>query len=150
RVDSLRRALGDIQVVASLDELSTLPDLALECAGHDAAATLVPDLLARGCPAIIASVGALAAPGVAERLESAARRGCTHLVIVPGALAGIDALSAARLRGLQHVEYVGRKPPAGWLGRRGCRRPARPARGRDRFRRDRARRRPALPEECER
>ncbi len=116
RADKLQDELGSIQVLRSLDELDGVPDLALECAGHDAVATLAPALLEMGVTTIIASVGALATPGIPERLERAACKGEARLIAVPGAIAGIDALSAARQRGLRSVVYVGRKPPAGWLG----------------------------------
>jgi aspartate dehydrogenase len=116
RAGKLQDELGGIQVLRSLDELDSVPDLLLECAGHEAVATLVPAFLEKGVTTIIASVGALAAPGVPECLERAARKGEARLIVVPGAIAGIDALSAASQVGLRSVVYVGRKPPAGWLG----------------------------------
>lgn len=45
-----------------------------------------------------------------------ARRGAAQLHLLSGALGGIDALSAARLSGLQSVTYTGRKPPVTWTG----------------------------------
>lgn len=111
----IQARLVNAQVIGSLGELTAQPDLVIECAGHEALAVLVPQLLERGIPAIVASAGALADERVAERLENAARRGRAHLTLVPGALAGIDALAAARA-GLHNVTYIGRKPPIGWLG----------------------------------
>jgi len=61
-------------------------------------------------------VGALSTPGVAEQLEAATLHGATRLHLLPGAIGGIDALSAARLAGLEAVTYLGRKPIAGWRG----------------------------------
>jgi predicted dinucleotide-utilizing enzyme len=117
RRDDVQRELGAyVSVVTSVDALPHRPDLALECAGHDAVTTFVPSLLAQGIDTIIASVGALAEPGLPERLEVAASRGNAQLVLVPGAIAGIDALRAARQRPLASVTYTGRKPPRGWLG----------------------------------
>ncbi len=117
RCKSVQRALGPtVTVVHSLGQLPRLPDLALECAGHEAVTTFVADLLRKGVDTIIASVGALAEPGLPERLEAAATEGDAQLVLVPGAIAGIDALSAARVRSLDAVTYTGRKPPQGWLG----------------------------------
>ena len=116
RADVQREVGAGIEVVASLDALKGRPSLALECASHQAVASLVPELLGRGVDTIVASVGALAERGLPERLETAAASGGARLILVPGALAGIDALRAARLRPLDAVEYTGRKPPRGWAG----------------------------------
>jgi aspartate dehydrogenase len=117
RQNALAQALaGAANAIASLDEMEERPDFALECAGHDAVVSIVPQLLQRGIPTIIASIGALAREGVPERLETAARAGSTQLRLAAGAVAGIDALSAARRSGLTEVRYIGRKPPTAWLG----------------------------------
>ena len=114
---AVKRELGeDVQGVSSLHEIAVLPDFAVECAGHAAVQTVVPDLLERGVTCIIASIGSLATPGLPERLEQAALRGGAQLIPVAGALAGIDALAAAREAGLEAVSYVGRKAPKSWLG----------------------------------
>ena len=91
-------------------------DLLLECAGHGALSAHVIPALHRGVECAVLSVGALSAPGLAETLENAARQGGTCLTLLPGAIGGIDAISAARLGGLDEVVYTGRKPPAGWKG----------------------------------
>jgi len=92
------------------------PDLVVECAGHAAVEQHILPALARGIPAIIASIGALSAPGMAERIEAAANTGRTQVHLVAGAIGGIDALAAARVGGLDDVTYTGRKPPLAWQG----------------------------------
>ena len=91
-------------------------DLLVECAGHTAVEQHVLGALARGVPAILASVGALSAPGLLDRLEAAARRGRTQVQLIAGAIGAIDALEAARIGGLASVRYTGRKPPQAWKG----------------------------------
>ncbi|MDP4622270.1 MAG: aspartate dehydrogenase [Hydrogenophaga sp.] len=104
-------------VLAALDlSPEQRPDLVVECAGHSAVdAHLVPALQA-GIPCVMASVGALHEPALMHRLESAASQGNTRVQLVSGAIGAIDALSAARLGGLDEVTYVGRKPPLSWIG----------------------------------
>ena len=51
------------------------PDLLVECAGHSAIEEHVLPALARGIPTVVASIGALSAPGMAERVQAAADRG---------------------------------------------------------------------------
>ncbi|MFC3608198.1 aspartate dehydrogenase [Stutzerimonas tarimensis] len=92
------------------------PDLLVECAGHRAIEEHVLPALERGIPCLVVSVGALSELGLAERLEAAARRGGTYIELLPGAIGGIDALSAAKVGGLDAVLYVGRKPASAWKG----------------------------------
>lgn len=93
-----------------------VPDLLVECAGHTAIEEHVLPALARGIPAVIASIGALSAPGMAERVQMAAETGKTQAQLLSGAIGGIDALAAARVGGLDMVLYTGRKPPEAWRG----------------------------------
>ena len=104
------------RVVEQIDATDSAPDLIVECAGHGALEQHVVPALARGIPCIVASVGALAEAGLVERLEQAARVGCTQLQLLPGAIGGIDALAAAKFGGLETVVYTGRKPPRAWNG----------------------------------
>jgi aspartate dehydrogenase len=65
---------------------------------------------------MVVSVGALSEPGMAEKLEAAARRGNTQVQLLSGAIGAIDALAAARVGGLDEVIYTGRKPACAWIG----------------------------------
>ncbi|WP_321838060.1 aspartate dehydrogenase [Pseudomonas kulmbachensis] len=90
------------------------PDLLVECAGHRAIEEHVLPALERGIPCLVVSVGALSEVGLVERLEAAAERGQTYIQLLPGAIGGIDALSAAKVGGLDSVSYTGRKPARAW------------------------------------
>ena len=92
------------------------PDLVAECAGHAAIASHIVPALAAGIPCVVASVGALAGPGLLEQLEDAATRGRTRVQLISGAIGALDALDAARIGGLDCVLYTGRKPPHSWAG----------------------------------
>lgn len=120
RRDALASLLGPAMRVisepAEIDPAGDNIDCAIECAGHDAVGRYVPMLLERGIDVVLVSVGALAEPGLPERLEAAARRGGSHLILASGAVGGIDAIASARVGGLEEVTYTGRKPPLGWLG----------------------------------
>lgn len=85
-----------------------------ECAGHDAVTEHVATLLRGGCPVSIISAGILATPGVAEDLATAAAEGEVRLSVLSGALAGLEALSAARFGGLDEVIHTIVKPRAAW------------------------------------
>jgi len=117
RKEELSTTLGTrVAVIGGLAELTDLPDCAIECAGHSAVVEHVVPLLERGVDVALVSVGALASTQVAEALEAAAQRGRSQLTLVSGAIGGLDAISAARVGGLDEVIYTGRKPPLGWLG----------------------------------
>src|SRR5260370_8146631 len=63
----------------------------------------------------MAAMGALAGDAFWVSLQDAAPR--SKILLPAGAVAGIDALAAARLGGLDKVRYSSRKPPASLSGK---------------------------------
>lgn len=106
-----------MQLRAGTQAVSSVPRdarLILECAGHSALLAHVLPALRRGVECAVLSVGALAEIGLPEQLADAAQHGRTQLHLLPGAIGGIDAISAAKQAGLASVRYTGRKPPMAW------------------------------------
>ncbi|WP_112320953.1 aspartate dehydrogenase [Oceanibium sediminis] len=96
--------------------LAAKPDLVVECAGHGAVVQYGPAVLSAGIDLLTASVGAFADAALLDRLKGIAADTGVQILLPAGAIAGIDALGAARLSGIHEVTYVGRKPPAAWTG----------------------------------
>jgi aspartate dehydrogenase len=109
-------APGDVQVVDQFERLTDIPELAVECAGHTAVAEYGEACLTSGADFLVTSVGALTDASLLHRLERASRTHIGKVLIPAGALAGIDALAAARRGGLERVRYTSRKLPVAWLG----------------------------------
>ncbi len=110
-------ALGtSVQALDNLRDLEHLPKVVVDCAGHEGLRQFGPEILARGADLITVSNGALADAGLAVELLDAATRGGSRLRLLPGAIGAIDAVSAAKVGGLDVVTYTGRKPPAAWRG----------------------------------
>lgn len=115
----LKRAITSSEPLAVTDVdalLGTKPGVVVECAGHSAVKAYGETILRAGVTLLIVSTGALADIEVEQRLQAAAIEGGGRLLIASGALAGIDALAAARFGGLQRVRYRGLKPPVAWKG----------------------------------
>ena len=51
-----------------------------------------------------------------QQLKQAADDGNSCVYLPAGAIGGLDALSAAKISGLQRVRYTGRKPLSAWAG----------------------------------
>jgi aspartate dehydrogenase len=119
RAEAKTKAPKDVAVLGSLgeiDDLTEVPELAAECAGHGAVAEYGPELLRRGMDLIVISIGALADRALHRRLMEAAAEGNAKLILPAGAIAGADGLAAARVGGLRRVTYTSRKPPTAWKG----------------------------------
>ena len=103
--------------VTDLDELlSRGPRLVAECASHQAVHLHGEAVLRAGVDLIVISIGALADPDLHDRLRAAAYDSGSKLILPSGAIGGLDALSSARLAGLERVRYRSRKPPRAWKG----------------------------------
>lgn len=98
------------------DFLARRPRVVVECAGHEAVHSYGEKVLCAGSDLLIISTGALADSDLLASLRSAARTTGRRVLIPAGAVGGVDALCAARLAGLQRVQYRGRKPPRAWQG----------------------------------
>lgn len=112
-----KESVGEHLVVNTFDELLAFaPDLVVECAGHTAVADYAVPLLERGINQIIVSTGSLADAALLTRLKAAAAASSAKIKLPAGALPGVDALSAAKLAGLDQVTLRSSKPPRAWAG----------------------------------
>lgn len=107
---------GDVATHVSVDQLKDKPDLIIDCAGHAALRQHGESVLSLGINLASVSAGALADHDLHAKLSMAARRSGAQLLMVSGAIGALDALSAAKVGGLDRVVYRGRKPPRGWIG----------------------------------
>ncbi|MEV0188262.1 aspartate dehydrogenase [Kitasatospora purpeofusca] len=98
------------------DLVARRPELVVECAGHEALKQYGPEVLGAGIDLLIVSSGALADTALLDELSATARSRGSKLLIAPGAIGGLDWLSAAAIAGLDKVVYKSRKPPQAWAG----------------------------------
>jgi aspartate dehydrogenase len=117
RAAKAREALGEIEIVESLDDLlARAPKVVAEVAGQSAVAEHGAEVLRRGFDFLVISIGVLADPAVLKSLKIAAQQGNSRILLPAGAIGGIDAIAAMRFAGLTSVRYRSRKPPAAWRG----------------------------------
>jgi aspartate dehydrogenase len=107
--------LGCMVTGDAADFLATRLDLVVEVAGHDALKAYAEDVLRQGKDLLLISVGALADPHFEKRLHRAAHDYGQRVYVATGAIAGLDAIAAAAVGGLESVTHSVRKPPAGLL-----------------------------------
>jgi len=95
---------------------ATDPDVVAEAAGRESVEPWGRAALAAGADFVVSSVSAFVDAEMMRSLRSAAERSGTSIQVHPGALAGVDALAAAKAMGVADVEHRIVKPPAGWRG----------------------------------
>ena len=93
-----------------------VPDLVVDCAGHDAVTEFGPRILRTGIDLIVASLGALAETSVHTRLQAGASSGNARLVLPNGAIGGLDLIRALSQSETPRIVYRGVKPPTEWKG----------------------------------
>lgn len=96
--------------------LALKPEFVVECASHSAVESYAVPTLDLGLDLLVVSIGSLADEARWAKVKAAAERSTAKLLLPPGALPGIDALSAAKLAGLSKVSLRSAKPPKAWKG----------------------------------
>lgn len=99
---------------ANLAALS--PDLVVEAAGRGSVVPWGRAALTAGCDFAVSSTSAFVDDAVLAEFLALAKAQRAHLIIPPGALGGIDALSAAARLPMAMVRHEIVKPPAAWMG----------------------------------
>jgi len=92
------------------------PDVVAEAAGRASVQPWGEAALSAGADLIVSSVSAFADAGTLSSMRALAEEYGSRIHIQPGALVGVDALSAARPMGIERVEHRIVKPPLAWSG----------------------------------
>jgi aspartate dehydrogenase len=101
--------------IASADQLVAVKaDVVLEAATREAVAEWGEAALRAASKLVVSSASAFADDSLLHRLRSIAREQGSQLVLSSGAIAGVDALSAAARAGLQEVRHRIVKHPDRW------------------------------------
>jgi aspartate dehydrogenase len=107
---------GQVQALTHPDQCTGQPDLVLECASQQAVAEFGEAIVKRGWRLAVISTGALADAALQQRLQQACASYHGRLIVLSGAVAGMDGLASAREGGLDSVTYQSSKSPASWRG----------------------------------
>jgi aspartate dehydrogenase len=110
-----RDRIGCLVTNDAADFLATDMDLVVEVAGHEALKAYAESVLRQGKDLLMISVGAFADAAFQERVERTAHDYGRRVYLATGAIAGLDAISAAAIGGLDAVTHSIRKPPRGLL-----------------------------------
>lgn len=101
-----------VPLVKSFEKLADFPiKLVIECATQKVVRECADFFISRGIDLLIMSVGALLQGSFLADLAAQAEAKGVHIYIPSGAVGAIDALQAAKLRGLDEVSLTTRKPP---------------------------------------
>ena len=90
------------------------PDVVVEAASHEAVREYAEALLSKNIAVIVLSGGVLCDDALRARLEQAAIASGALLYVPSGGIAGLDALKAACIAGVDEVTITVMKPPAAW------------------------------------
>lgn len=106
----------DVAVVRAFDQLLSDVDIVVEAAGQSALREHAVETLRAGCDLVALSIGALADQTLRERVIEAAEETGRTVSVPSGAVAGLDAITAAENGELESVSLTTTKPPEGIAG----------------------------------
>ena len=110
KIDAIEK---EITVAAGIEELVAASDLIVEAVSPAVAGTLLEEAVENAKDILIMSVGGVL--GKEDVLKKAETKG-SQVIFPSGAIAGIDALKAAKIAGVEAVTITTRKPPLSLKG----------------------------------
>lgn len=93
-------------------------DMVIEAAGRPAVGIWGEAALRHACTFVVSSTSAFCDDALFARLLAVAEEVGGQIIVPPGALGGIDALSAASALAIDEVVHTVTKPPRAWRGTR--------------------------------
>jgi aspartate dehydrogenase len=105
---------GPPPITSEADLLRAAPDIIIEAASREAVREWGDIALRVARRFVVASTGAFVDDPLLNRLRKTAKRCGSQLVLSSGALAGVEALSAASRMGLSELKHRIVKPPRSW------------------------------------
>ncbi|MFC1644212.1 aspartate dehydrogenase, partial [Candidatus Omnitrophota bacterium] len=105
--------LSNVTIAAGIKEIIDESDLVIEAACGEIVPDVVKAALDKGKDVIVMSIGGLL--GSEDLLEAARKKG-VKVILPSGAIAGIDAVKAAKTAGIESVTLTTRKPPKSLKG----------------------------------
>jgi aspartate dehydrogenase len=99
--------------IVGIAELIDIADLVIEAAGPASLASIVPACISKKRDLVVLSVGGLAAR---PDWQDAAEKSGTRIYCPSGAVAGLDAVKAARIGKIDSITITTRKPPRSFAG----------------------------------
>jgi aspartate dehydrogenase len=115
---------GVARIVTPSELMAIAPDIILEAASQEAVREWGDVALRAARRFVVSSAGAFVDDALLCRLRVTAKRFGSQLVLSPGALAGVEALSAAARLGMHEVHHRIIKSPASWSAAGGNTSPA--------------------------
>ncbi len=91
--------------------IKSRPDLVVEAASQDAVREYVPRLVSNGVSVVVLSVGALIDEELRKTITEKCRETGARVYVPSGAIAGIDAITASSLEGIDRVILITHKNP---------------------------------------
>ena len=108
KADSLAKKLRNVTISRNLDDLVENADIVIEAASPAAVPDVFKAIIEKQKDIIIMSIGGLLGN---EHLLGSCREKGIRVSLPSGAIAGIDALNASKISGLESVMITTRKPP---------------------------------------
>lgn len=102
-----------VKAAEDLDEAMRASDLVIEAASAAFVPDFLKEVISRGKDAILISIGGVL--GAEELLKEAREKG-VRVMLPTGAIAGIDAVKAAKVAGIESATLTTRKPPKSLKG----------------------------------